>query len=78
MVNKVEELYQQALTLSDEERMKLLRLLTGAPGQGYASPELEAAWQDEIERREGEIADGKNDWLPGAEVMAELSARFGK
>jgi hypothetical protein len=35
--------------------MKLLRLLTGAQGQGYDSPEIESAWQDEIERRERDI-----------------------
>jgi len=78
MVRKAEELYQKALALSDDERIKLLRLLTGAQGQGYASPEIEAAWQDEIERREREIAEGKSDWLPGLEVMAELGERYGK
>jgi hypothetical protein len=35
--------------------MKLLRLLTGAQGQGYDSPEIESAWQDEINRRERDI-----------------------
>jgi hypothetical protein len=35
--------------------MKRLRLLTGAQGQGYESPEIESAWQDEIERRECDI-----------------------
>jgi putative addiction module component (TIGR02574 family) len=78
MVRKAEELYREALALSDDERIKLLRLLTGAQGQGYASPEIGAAWQDEIDRREREIAEGKSDWLPGSEVMAELGERYGR
>jgi len=77
MIKKVEELYQEVLTLSDDERMKLLRLLTRPQDQGYASPEIEVAWQDEIEQREREIENGKSDWLPGAEVMAELGERYG-
>ena len=51
--------------------------------KGYDSPEIEAAWQAEIERREREIAwdieeEGKSDWLPGPEAMAELAERYGK
>ncbi len=78
MVRKAKELYREALTLGKAEREELVRMLTAGQGQGYASPEIERAWQDEIERREREIAEGKSDWLPGSEVMTELGECYGK
>ena len=51
MARKAEELYKAALALSAEEREELKRLLSMQPDSGYASPEIEKAWMDEIERR---------------------------
>jgi len=76
MVSKAEELYQEVLALSDEERGKLMRLLVTRESHGYVSPEIEQAWLEEIKRRERDIAEGRSDWLPGDEVMRELRERY--
>ena len=76
MVRKAEEVYRDALALSEEEREKLLLLLRNHADPGWASPEIEQAWIEEIDRRENEIAEGKSHWLPGEEVMGELRDRF--
>jgi len=76
MVRKAEEIYREVLALSDKERGKLMRLLVTREPQGYASPEIEQAWLEEIERRERDIAEGKSGWLPGDEVMRELRERY--
>jgi hypothetical protein len=78
MVRKAEELYKEALTLSAEEREELKRLLSMQPDSGYASPEIEKAWMDEIERRERDLAEGRDKWIPGDEVMRELRERYSK
>jgi hypothetical protein len=78
MAKKAANVFKDALALSESERLKLIRLLSGT--QGYDSPEIDVAWQAEIERREREIARdieaGKSDWLPGPEAMAELAERY--
>lgn len=76
MVRKPEELYKEALTMSAEEREELVRLLTMQADSGWASPEIEQAWVEEIDRREKEIAEGKSQWVPGEAVMRELRDRF--
>ncbi len=78
MARKPEELYKEALTMSAEEREELLRLLTMQADSGWATPEIEQAWVEEIERREKEISAGENHWLPGDEVMRQLRDRYCK
>ena len=78
MARKAEELYKAALALSAEEREELKRLLSMQPDSGYASPEIEKAWMDEIERRERDLAEGRDKWIPGDEVMRELRERHPK
>lgn len=78
MARKAEELYKEALALSAGEREELKRLLSMQPDSGYASPEIEKAWMDEIERRERDLADGRDNWIPGDEVMRELRERYSK
>ncbi len=48
-----------------------------ATSNGYASPEIARAWREEIERRERDIEEGRDEWLPGEEVMSELRRRYG-
>ena len=78
MARKVEELYKEVLALSEEEREKLKRLLSMQADGGYASPEMEKAWMDEIERREQDLVEGRDNWIPGEEVMRELRERYSK
>ena len=49
MARKAEELYKEALALSTEEREELKRLLSMQADSGWASPEIEQVWMEEIE-----------------------------
>ena len=69
MARKAEELYKEALALSAEEREELKRLLSMQADSGWASPEIERAWMEEIERRERDYRDGKTKMIPGEEAI---------
>ncbi len=71
MSEKAEEIYAEALALQEKERGALVRLL--APnGDDWIDPEIEKAWQVEIERREKEYAEGKVELIPAEEVFRKL------
>jgi hypothetical protein len=72
MARKAEELYKAALALSAEEREELKRLLSMQADSGWASPEIEQAWMEEIERREQAYAKGEVQLIPADEVFREL------
>jgi hypothetical protein len=83
MVSKVEELYEKAMQLGEDEREVLLLLLTNAAqcddeNNGWASAEIEQAWMEEIERREQLAAEGKMEWLPAEEVFRCLREQLRK
>ena len=78
MARKAEELYKEALALSVEEREELMRLLSMQANNGYSSPEIENAWTEEIKRREQDLVEGRDKWIPGDEVMRELRERHPK
>jgi hypothetical protein len=69
MSKKAKDVYREAMALSDKEQEKLRDLLMSGTSNGYASPE--------IARRERDIAEGRDEWLPGEEVMSELRRRHG-
>jgi len=70
------DLYQEALALDHDERDELLRLLAQGTGRGFATPEIEQAWMEEIERRQRDLKDGKIREIPADEVMRELHDRY--
>ena len=77
MVRSAEKIYQDLLQLSEDEReLLLLRLKNEVEGRqennGWASPEIEQAWMEEIERREQLAAEGKMEWFPAEEVFHSL------
>lgn len=78
MVRKAEEVYRDALDLSEEEREKLLLLLRNHADTGWASPEIERAWMEEIDRREQEYAEGKMELIPADEVFRQARERLRK
>ena len=78
MVRKAEEVYRDALALSEEEREKLLLLLSNHADPGWASPEIERAWMEEIERREQEYAEGRMKLIPADEVFRQARERLRK
>ena len=78
MARKAEELYKAALALSAEEREELKRLLSMQADSGWASPEIEQAWMEEIERRERDYRAGKTKLIPGEEVHRHARERMAK
>ena len=78
MARKAEEIYRDALELSEEEREELMRLLSMQADSGWATPEIEQAWMEEIERRERDYRAGKTKMIPGDEVIRELRENLRK
>lgn len=77
MGKKAEDLYREALMLSDKERERLALMLQNTSSEGFASPEIERAWMDEIARREKLYAEGKMGSVSWEEFSRELRERHG-
>ena len=71
-----EDVYEDALALSETERERLKSMLTNAESSGWASPEIEQAWMDEAQRRSKLRAEGKSRSIPGDEFFAELRRKY--
>ena len=73
------EIIEAALKLDQHERQLVVEELTASLHSSFASPEIEAAWTDEIQRRSTEIDSGNavlRDWPEVRdEVLAELRER---
>jgi putative addiction module component (TIGR02574 family) len=70
MTTLVDELSQKALELPPEERVRLAEKLLATVHEVDA--EVEAAWDQEIQRRLAEIDDGTAKLIPAEEVFAEV------
>ncbi|CAM3713361.1 addiction module protein [Roseateles saccharophilus] len=70
MTTLVDELSQKALELPPEERVRLAEQLLATVHEIDAG--VEAAWDQEIERRLAEINDGTAKLIPAEEVFAEV------
>lgn len=75
MVKKAEDVYQEALLLSEEERERLALMLHNSFSNGFATPEIEQAWLEEIERREKLHAEGKMGSISWEDLRRELRER---
>jgi len=76
MADKVEDLYEELMMLSEEERARLRRLLDATKGGGFATPEIEQAWIEEARRRDELVDKGEEGLIPADEVMRELRERY--
>ena len=76
MVKEAADVLKDVLALSADEREKLMRLLAMRPDTGWATPETEQAWMEEIERREQAYAEGKAELIPLDEVMRQARERL--
>ena len=74
----LEELEEQALHLSPEERAQLIhRLIVSLEGTPEDTPEAIAqAWDEEIARRVADMEAGRTQWIPADEVMARLRTKI--
>ena len=74
MAATVDQLAQDALTLSDQERAelahKLLISLDGVPDEG-----AEEAWDQEIAKRVQKIRDGTAKGRPADQVFRDIESR---
>ena len=73
MTPTVEELREEAMQLSEDDRLVLGEqlLATVPPEPGY-----EEAWTREIERRLADFDAGRTEGIPADEVFARLRRRF--
>jgi hypothetical protein len=75
----LEDIYQDALKLSPEERAKLACMLDNGlqdPDSWYATPEIAQAWNEEIARRVKAIHDGTAKLQDGEKVFRELRRKY--
>lgn len=72
MAKKAEDVYRDALQLSDQQRAELVRLLTAHHDDGIVDPAVEAAAVAEAERRLRAVEAGDEELVPGNDVMREL------
>jgi putative addiction module component (TIGR02574 family) len=63
-------LEKEVLELPPRSRVQLAEKIM-ASVDDYATPELEAAWNDEIEQRVQEIKSGAEKGIPAEDVMKE-------
>ena len=70
MSDLVEELSRKALSLAPEERVRLAEALLATVQE--VDDEVEAAWDAEIERRVGDIDQGRAKLIPAEEVFTEV------
>jgi hypothetical protein len=72
----VEQLYELALKLRVDERELLVAKLNQDEAPGFASPEIETAWLDEVRHRRTLHAQGKTKDIPGEEAFAALQQKL--
>ncbi len=77
----VDELFEQAMKLSEAEREELAdRLyqstLPEVPGEEISPEEWERVWAEEIKRRSDELHAGRAQTRDWNEFMAELRAKY--
>lgn len=70
MSSLVDELSEKARSLPPEERVRLAEELLATVQE--TSPEVDAAWEEEIRRRIAEIDAGTAKLVPADEVIAEV------
>ena len=69
MARNAQDVYRDALALTEEERAELVRLLTQDDDEGWASPEIKRAWMEEIARRVRLREEGTARTIPAEEVL---------
>ncbi len=67
----IDVLEAEVLSLPEEERARLADSLLASLDR---DPEWDAAWAEECDRREEQIASGAATWVPGDEALARVRA----
>jgi len=74
MLHDFDQILSAALSLPPDDRAMLAKHLLDS-GTGEDQKRVDALWADEIERRIGEVDDGKVTPVPGDQVMDRLRSR---
>jgi putative addiction module component (TIGR02574 family) len=78
MPKTLSEVTRDAAELLDSDRLKLARILLDLSNSGTEpTPEADAEWDQEIERRLEELRSGRVKGIPLDEVKRKLEQRFG-
>lgn len=77
MTENVQQLFDSALQLNDQDRAELAGLLLGSLDEGV-DPDAQAAWSDEIARRLEELNSGAVKPIPWGEVRRRLQNGVGE
>lgn len=68
----VERLFEEAMALSEDERVMLIAILGASLRNGSSQAEIDAAWAAEIESRLAAVRSGEVELIPTEEVEREL------
>lgn len=71
-----EDVYTAALALSETERERLMVMLANQEGSGWASPEIEQAWLEEIQHRVRLLEEGKMATVPATDALNRARERL--
>lgn len=71
MTREAQRIFQEALSLPDNERADLAASLLESLG-GTPDPDVDVAWREEAARRLGEIQRGEVKTVPWSEVQRRL------
>jgi putative addiction module component (TIGR02574 family) len=78
MASKVQKLYEKAMSLDEDERRKLVRLLMESGGCHDSNAEIEREWNAEAAHRYQDYKDGKVETIPADEVFRRLEDRYAR
>ena len=74
MMPKTEKLFEDAVSLPVEERVKLIEKLLESTNP--PEKETDEWWKNEAEKRVKEIERGEVDTIPGEKVFEKIKKRF--
>ena len=74
MMPKTEKLFEDAVSLPVEERVKLIEKLLESTNP--PEKEIDEWWKNEAEKRVEEIESGEVDTIPGEKVFEKIKKRF--
>ena len=75
MPKTFEKITDEALSLPSEKRAELANTLISSLEESVDA-DVEAAWEEEIEKRVNDIKSGKVSGVPAEEVFAKLNAKY--
>jgi putative addiction module component (TIGR02574 family) len=77
MATSIEVLTEQALHLPEDQRLTLACQILSSV-EPASTPEVEAAWDEEIRKRIAKFDAGESAAVPASEVFDEIERRLGK